>query len=335
MPTTYDFIAKNKRRTWLLVFLFPLAFVLLGYLFLLGISYGSLGRSYYYDSSYYEETGQNVWQVSITAANTLAMRFLPVILLLAVVWIIIAYASGDRMIMSSAGGIKITKDEQPEIYRLVENLCISQGLPTPQIYIINDSALNAFATGKDPQHASIALTKGLVQHLERAELEGVIAHELAHIKNYDIRLMLITVVGIAFFTFVSEMFFQLGWSSAGRRTRNHSATMLFFVIGTFFAIYGFFIAPMIRLAVSRKREYLADATAALITRNPEALARALEKISKAPHVYKLEKHPTMAAMCIENPLNKVSLFSWLSGMFSTHPPTEKRIAALRQMARGY
>lgn len=335
MPTTYDFIAKNKRRTWLLVFLFPLAFVLLGYLFLLGISYGSLGRSYYYDHSYYEETGENLEHLSITAANALAIRFLPVIWLLAMVWIAIAYASGDRMLMSSAGGIKITKDEQPELYRLVENLCISQGMPTPQIYIIDDNSLNAFATGKDPQHASIALTKGIVQHLERPELEGVIAHELAHIKNFDIRLMLITVVGIAFFTFLSEIFFQLGWSTVSRRSRNQSEAMLFFLIGTFFAIYGFFVAPLIRLAVSRKREYLADATAALITRNPEALARALEKISKAPHVYKLEKHPTMAAMCIENPLNKASFFTLLSGMFSTHPPTEKRIAALRQMARGY
>lgn len=335
MATTYDFISQNKRRTWLLVLLFPVTFALLGYVFLLGFSYLSVqeadisSHEAFYETSgaYYSGEG-----TPAERANRLAAKILPWMWLAAVAWIIISYYAGDAMLLRGAGAVEITQDDQPEIYRLVENLCITAGLPVPRVYIINDSSLNAFATGRDPQHASVALTKGIVQKLERAELEGVIAHELSHVKNRDIRLMLITVAGISFCTFAAEICFRIGSSASRRSGKNKGgAAALFLAAGVFFAVYGYLIAPLIRLAVSRTREYYADASAALITRNPGALASALEKITADPVVEKLESHASMAAMCIANPLSKMGLFAELSGMFSTHPPVEKRIAALREM----
>lgn len=286
-----------------------------------------------YEQSY--ETGAALY-TPLARANEMAACTLPWLWLAAMVWILVAYYSGDQMLLRGAGAIEITPQDQPEIYRLVENLCITAGLPLPRIYIINDHSLNAFATGRDPQHASVALTKGIVQRLERAELEGVIAHELCHVKNRDIRLMLITVAGISFFTFLAELCFRMGLSSSRGSGKNKGgAALLFFALGLFFAVYGFIVAPLIRLALSRTREYQADATAALLTRNPGALANALEKISANPYAEKLQEHASMAAMCIENPLKHMGLFAALSGLFSTHPPTEKRIAALRTMDRGY
>lgn len=334
MATTYDFIAQNKRRTWLLVLLFPVVFALLGYLFLLGFSHLSVQQAdtsshkEFYETSGAYYTGEDT---PVKRANRLAAQVLPWLWLAAVAWIIVSYYCGDSMLLRGAGAVEITKRDQPEIYRLVENLCITAGLPVPRVYIINDSSLNAFATGRDPEHASVALTKGIVQKLERAELEGVIAHELSHVKNRDIRLMLITVAGISFCTFAAEICFRIGASSRRSGKNKGNAGAIFLLAGLFFVVYGYLIAPLIRLAVSRTREYYADASAALLTRNPGALARALEKITADPVVEKLESHASMAAMCIANPLSKRGLFAELSGLFSTHPPVEKRIAALREM----
>jgi len=340
MATTYDFIAQNKRRTWLLVLLFPITFALLGLLFVFGIAYVAESNSAPSEDAahyaYVDDTNYGDMPLARAASDTamVGMVVLPGLWLIAMLWIVIAYFSGDQMLLRGAGAIEIYRKDQPEIYRLVENLCIAQGLPVPRIYIIDDESLNAFATGRDPQHASIALTKGIVKRLERPELEGVIAHELSHVKNRDIRLMLITVAGISFFTFLSEICFRLAYSS-GRRSRHSKndggATLILLAAGIFFLIYGYLIAPLIRLAVSRTREYQADASAALMTRNPGALARALEKISVDPRVESLDAHASMAAMCIANPLSKTGFFAWLSGLWATHPSTEKRIAKLREM----
>ena len=320
MATTYDFIAQNKRRTWLLVLLFPITFALLGYLLLLGLA-ALTG-----DSS--GEMGNSIWEI----ANNWAIIALPIMWGIAMIWIAISYLAGDRMLLHGAGAIEIHKKDQPEIYRLVENLCIREGLPLPQVYLINDESLNAFATGRDPQHASIALTVGIVKRLERAELEGVVAHELSHVKNRDIRLMLITVAGISFCTFMAELCFRMARSSSRGSGKNKgSAVVVCLAAGLFFLLYGYMIAPLIRLAVSRVREYQADASAALMTRNPGALARALEKITQDPTVEVLDAHASMAAMCIANPLSKKGLFAWISGILATHPPVEKRIAKLREM----
>ena len=334
MPTTYDFIAQNKRRTWLLVLLFPITFALLGYALLFGVFALSEHHSTSSTQGYYQtaDTPSNSSAI-VQQANQWALTIIPVLWVVAMLWIIISYFTGDKMLLHEAGAIEISKDNQPEIYRLVENLCITSGLPTPRVYIIDDESLNAFATGRDPEHASVALTKGIVKRLERPELEGVIAHELSHIKNRDIRLMLITVAGISFFTFLSEVCLRASLRrSYSRGSKNDSgAQFLLLALGIFFAVYGYLIAPLIRLAVSRTREYQADATAALLTRNPSALARALEKISTDPRVEALDEHASMAAMCIANPLGNVSLFSWVSGILATHPPIEKRIAVLRAM----
>ena len=309
MATTYDHIAQNKRRTWLLVLLFPAVFALLtwGVFFLLTQVFG--------------------WDVANDPTMNSWLYMVPVICwIVAMIWIAVSYFTGDKLLLNSADAIPVTQKDQPEIYRLVENLCISRRLPLPRIYIMDDESLNAFATGRDPEHASLALTKGIVKKLDRMELEGVISHELSHIENRDIRLMLITVAGISFFTFAGEICFRVGLSSRGRNSKNSGAG-IFLVLGIICSLYGLVFAPLIRLAVSRQREYLADATGALMTRNPKALANALRKISTDSRVEALDKRASMAAMCIENPLAKQNLFSWMTGLMATHPPIQKRIAA--------
>ncbi|MBR2082309.1 MAG: M48 family metallopeptidase [Elusimicrobiaceae bacterium] len=315
MATTYQHIEQNKHRTWLLVALFPVVFAMLTW----GVFFVLLG-------------GASLQDPGLSAT----LYALPVLCwIVAMIWIAVSYFTGDKLLLNSADAIPVTRQDQPEIYRLVENLCMSRGLPLPRIYIMDDESLNAFATGRDPQHASVALTKGIVKKLERAELEGVIAHELSHIENRDIRLMLITVAGISFFTFAGELCFRLGMASRYSRSNKTSGAGLFLVLGVICWLYGLVFAPLIRLAVSRQREYLADATGALMTRNPQALANALRKISSDSRVEALDKRASMAAMCIENPLEKQNLFSAFSGLMATHPPIEKRIAALEEMNRGY
>lgn len=313
MATTYDHISQNKRRTVLLVLLFPITFALftwvafsLLFTFVIpqeNVRPGSSVQGYYdtMGGDDYHVTSRAPGADRVSTLNGLMLIILPVCWGLAMIWVLVSYYAGDRLILSGTGAIPISKQDQPEIYNLVENLCISRGLPVPKIYIINDDSLNAFATGRDPQHASVALTKGIVQKLERAELEGVVAHELAHVENRDIRLMLITVAGISFFTFLGEICFRLGLSSGRGRDKNN-AGLIFLVLGLTCMIYGYVVAPLIRLAVSRTREYQADATAALTTRNPAALASALRKISSDSVVESLEAHPSMAAMCIAVPL---------------------------------
>lgn len=328
MATTYDFIKQNKRRTVLLVLLFPILFALLTW-GVFALVFFVIGGDPYATVSEFQATDQ------MAQLNQLMMYVLPICWGLAMVWMAVSYFTGDHIILNSVNAIPVTAYDQPEIYRLVENLCITRGLPTPKIYILNDNALNAFATGRDPEHASLALTKGIVKKLDRAELEGVIAHELAHIENRDIRLMLITVAGISFFTLAGEICFRMGLSR-GRSKESGKANLLFFVLGVICLIYGYIIAPLLRLAVSRAREYQADATAALTTRNPRALASALKKISACPYVEDIQEHSSMAAMCIESPVGPMGmgLFGSLSGLMATHPPIEKRIQVLLEMDRG-
>lgn len=353
MSTAYEHIAQNKRRTVLLVLLFPVTFALFTWLVLWGV-FGLAGGGSSGGSSVQTRTQTRVVRMAdgrlktvrvkvpvkktaaataksgLQTANEWMMIVGPLCWLGAMIWILIAYFAGDKMLLRGADAFEITKEDQPEIYRLVENLCITRGLPTPKIYLMDDEGLNAFATGRDPRHASIAFTKGIVQKLDRSELEGVAAHELAHVENRDIRLMLITVAGISFFTLMGEICFRAAARSSRRNSKNNGAAFLF-VMGLIMLVYGYVIAPLIRLALSRRREYQADASAALTTRNPGALASALRKISGNSRVEALENRESMAAMCIDNPLKKAGLFSSLSGLLSTHPPVEKRIAALEEM----
>lgn len=343
MATVYEHIEQNKRRTWLLVLLFPLTFALFTYLVLAGFFYftgsgpqaGKQESRVYGDVYYGQSRASSAYTGetdTLTKINVWALYAIPICWALAMLWVLVSYYSGDQILLRSAKAVPIEKEDQPEIYRLVENIAITRGLPLPKVYIINDDSLNAFATGRDPQHASVALTKGIVQKLDRVELEGVIAHEMAHVENRDIRLMLITVAGISFFTLVGEILFRAALTARRGNGKNGAqAQLVLMLLGLVFLVYGYVIAPLIRLAVSRTREFQADATAALTTRNPAALASALRKISSDSRVESLADHASMAAMCIANPLKKQNLFASLSNLTATHPPVEARIRALMEM----
>jgi heat shock protein HtpX len=321
--TAYDFIDANRRKTIFLMILFPLSLIVTVYLLLLIISGLSGGAQ-----------EQNV--SSIDLANRISIIVLPIISGISIIWILISYFFGQNFILRAAGAKQITDQtaEEKVILRIVENIAITAGLPMPKVYAINDNSLNAFATGRDPDHSYVVLTKGIINKLEKSELEGVIAHEMAHIGNRDIRLMLIMVVCISVATIAAELLLRMGLSSRSRNSKNNSAQLFFLALAIAFYIYGYLVAPLIKLAVSRTREFQADATAALITRNPQGLANALRKISKDCEVENLNDKQTMAAMCIENPLSKDkqnSFFSKLSGLYATHPPISERIKALETM----
>jgi len=232
------------------------------------------------------------------------------------------------------GAKPANKREYFDFYTVAENLSIAAGLPMPSLYVINDSAPNAFATGRDPKHAVVVVTSGILQKLERAELEGVIAHELSHVKNYDTLLMSIVSVLVGMVAFVSDWIMRsFWWGGFSRRDdrEERGGNALMFVFFIFFLILTPIVATLIQLAISRRREFLADASGVIITRYPEGLARALEKISNDPYVLTTGSGAT-AHLFIVNPLHKrQKSINWLADLFSTHPPVEERIRLLRNM----
>lgn len=239
--------------------------------------------------------------------------------------------AGDTVALSTAGAKRVEqKEESPELWNIVENLSITAGIPMPKLYVIPDTAPNAFATGRDPEHASVAVTVGLIEKLSRPELEGVIAHELSHIQNYDTRWMVLVGVLVGSLSLLSNMFFRLGGS---RRRGKDSGGGSLAIIGIVLLIISPIIGQLIRFAVSRKREYLADASGALLTRYPEGLASALEKISHDDdHV---ERAPEATAhLWISSPYEGgAKAASFFQKLFSTHPPIEDRIRILRSINR--
>ncbi len=237
----------------------------------------------------------------------------------------VSYYYSDQIVLKMSNAIPVERQTNPEIYNLVENLCIGSGLPTPKIYIIEDTAMNAFATGRDPQHGVVCLTTGIISRLNKRELEGVIAHELAHIGNYDIRLSSLVSVLVGTIVLLSDWLTH-GMFYASDEDRNISPLM----IGIFVVVLiaSPIIATIIQLAISRNREYLADATAASMTRYPEGLASALEKISGDTEVLEAANGAT-AHLYISNPLQNAGGF--LANLFSTHPPIDERVKRLREM----
>lgn len=288
----YSQITSNKRKSVFLIVLFLILVIGLGLLI---------------DASY--ESGGVITLIALVYAIVTAL---------------VSYYSGDKMALWASGAREIKKEDSPELWRLVENLCIANGQPMPKVHIIDDPAPNAFATGRDPKTSSVAFTTGLLQRLDRTELEGVVAHELSHIKNYDIRVMTIVVVLVGVVAVMADLFLRISWSG-GNRKRDGGNFLL--VLGLVAIILAPIIANLVKLAVSRRREYLADASGALLTRYPEGLAKALEKISAYEGPMK-HAHSATAHMFISNPFGKGG---WAAGLTSTHPPVEKRIAALRQM----
>jgi len=290
----YKEIASNKRKSLLLVFLFVL--VLLG-----------LG-----------------WAAGIYLEDVPAGLFLAAVI--SVVMTLIGYFQGDRVALAVAKAKKVERRDHETLYRLVENLAIAEGLPTPTIYLIDDPAMNAFAAGRKPEGAVIAVTTGLLSKLEKAELEGVLAHELGHIKNYDIRLMTLVVVLVGTIFLISDTLLRgMIWKDSDNK--QVGALLL---VGLVLAILSPLFAELIKFAVSRKREYLADATGALTTRYPEGLARALEKIATEDRAMKKANHAT-AHLFIANPFDPRVTKRKFETLFSTHPPIDERIKRLRTM----
>lgn len=251
-----------------------------------------------------------------------------------IIYAIFSYFASSSVVLNISGARKVTKDEEWEFVRRVENLCIGAGLPMPQTWVLEDSAPNAFATGRDPEHAHVVVTRGLLDKLEPAELEGVLAHELSHIGNYDIRVMTIATVLVGVIMLISDV--ALRWTifggarraGGGRGRGGGAAGLILLLVALVAIILAPIIAQALRLAISRQREYLADASGALLSRNPEALARALEKIADDHEPLEASNKAT-AHLYIENPLKDRK--SFLNGMFNTHPPVEERIRILRSM----
>lgn len=299
MANLYHERDKNVRRTWMLMIIFFVVVVLILSFF-----------GYVYD----------------------APELVVIAVLFALGMNVGAYWFSDRIVLGISGAHKIdtSTSQGRQIYRLVENLAISAGLPTPKVYIIQDTAMNAFATGRDPERGVIALTTGLIARLEVSEIEGVIAHELAHIGNRDTLIQTISVVLVGLVALLADMFLRMTFWGGGRRgndSDNKSGGFLL-VIALVLAILAPIFTQLLHLAISRKREYLADATGALMTRYPDGLASALQKISQDDHQLQKANRAT-AHLYISNPLSRPG--KELSQMFSTHPPISKRIEALTGM----
>ncbi len=297
----YDRIAGNRRNTFILLALFVL--VLAGLSIAVGIVIG------------------------------LPYPLAPFLIIPILIFAVISYYSSSSVTLGISGAKEVTKEQEPELIRKVENLCIGAGLPMPKVYVIEDGSPNAFATGRDPEHASMAVTRGLLDKLDALELEGVLAHELSHIGNYDIRMMTLVVVFFGLTALMADFMFRLTFFGAGRRSGNRGkggggAMAIIYLIAIVGAILAPIAAQMIRMAVSRQREYLADASGALLTRHPEGLASALEKIAADPDPLGVANKAT-AHLYINNPLREHK--SWLNNMFTTHPPIEERVKLLRAM----
>lgn len=264
---------------------------------------------------------------------------LAIAIIVAVVQSLVSYYYSDSITLSISQAQEVPRKEPfLDLHRTVENLSITAGIPKPKIYLIDDTAPNAFATGRDPQHASIAITSGLLSKLNKTELEGVIAHEMSHIGNYDIRLMMVVVILVGVIALLSDFFLRWTWFGGSRRSDNNDSggsqlQGILMLVGLVLVILSPIIATLIQLSISRKREYLADATSALLTRYPEGLASALEKISKDTEPLEVANKAT-AHLYIASPFKDKEdggSQSWLAGLFETHPPIEERIKLLRSM----
>ncbi|MBS3107993.1 M48 family metallopeptidase [Candidatus Woesearchaeota archaeon] len=290
----YEEITKNKWKSFFLVFLFFIFVIVIGYLCGIIFQWGYF-------------------------AVVMAV-------IIAIIMTLVSYYSGDKIVLSTSKARLAKTQEFPFYVHSVEGLAIAAGIPKPTAYVIDSEAMNAFATGKDPKSASVCVTTGLLKKLSREELEGVIAHELSHVKNYDIRIMMLAAVLVGILVILSDVMFRnMLWSSSSNNGRKgvHPVVM---VIGLALIILSPFIANIIKLAISRKREFLADANGALLTRYPKGLADALRKISHDHNEMKSASNAT-AHLFISNPFKK----GFTSNLFSTHPPIEERIKRLEKM----
>ena len=299
----YDAADANRRRTWFLILLFVAFVAALGYL---------LG---------------DIWTGGDSRGGFVVLPFAFGISALSALG---SYYAGDKIVLSISQARPVNEAQEPVLHNVAEALAIGDGIPKPALYVIEDSAPNAFATGRDPQHASIVVTRGLLQKMERVELEGVLAHEMSHVKNLDTRLMLEVAVLLGMAALLADLILRSLFWGRGRRDRSDrgGAGALLIVIGLLLAILAPVIAQLIQLAVSRQREYLADASGALLTRYPEGLASALRKIAADPEPLEVANKAT-APLYIANPLHDAPRA--FDSLFDTHPPIQERIRRLEAM----
>jgi heat shock protein HtpX len=300
MQTLFERVRSNKQKTWFIFLIFFGLFSLLGVLFGL-----------YIDS---------IWAgVAVSLAVALFYFF-------------IVMASAESMLLASAHAKEVTASSHPQLYNVVDGMRISAGIPMPKVYVIEDTAMNAFATGRDPEHGVVVVTSGLLQNLNRRELEGVIAHEMSHIKNYDIRVMLFAAVLVGSITLLSDFLLRsFLWGGKDDSEGGGSARILVIVFALVLAVLAPLIAQLIQLAISRRREYLADADAAVLTRYPKGLANALKKIAADPDPLVDSANKATAHLYISMPFRGGQKSGLWHKLFSTHPPIEERIAMLEQM----
>ena len=296
MATLYTQADKNTRLTWIYISGFLIFVIGVGYIFAGAMNNSSI--------------------LYVAVIFSVCMSF-------------VSYWWSDKIVLSMSSAKEIKLEDNRELYHLVENLCITAGLPVPKIYVIQDAAMNAFATGRDAEHGVICLTTGIIAGLEKIELEGVIAHELSHIGNRDILLSTVVVVMVGFVTLLADWFRH--WAFWGGKSRDNNSgdgnfRLIMMIVAIVLSILAPIAAVLMQLAISRKREFLADADGALLTRYPEGLARALEKISADPKPL-TEANRATAHLYITNPLKGKKMMK----LFMTHPPIEDRINALREM----
>src|SRR5918997_2529032 len=302
--TFRDRIGVNRRNSLFLILVFLAFALILGYV----IGYAWIG----------DPVGALVGLVVAFALGTISG--------------LVSYFAGDKMVLAASRAIEITHEDAPRLFNVVEEMTIAGGLPMPKVYIIQDTAPNAFATGRDPEHASVAVTSGLLDKLGRDELQGVVAHEMAHVGNFDIRYAMLVGILVGSTVLISDFFLRGLWFGGGRnREGGGYVQIIMLVVAIVLAILAPLFARLLQLSISRQREYLADATAVRLTRNPDGLADALQKISGDREVLEVANRAT-AHLYIVNPVKNFEKRA--KGLFSTHPPIEERIKILRAMETG-
>lgn len=308
---------RNNIRSAFLLFLFPCLVTALLYLSCYLLVLFGYGKSMEVEM--------------MPMVNHFFLSSLPYTLGVVAIWFLIAYWANTRIINSATGSKPLDRKENKRVYNLVENLCMSQGMSMPKINIIHDNSLNAFASGINDRTYTITLSRGIIQKLNDEELEAVIGHELTHIRNRDVRLLIISIVFVGIFSMLTEItFYTITHIRVRSNSKGSAGIFLFMIVALLIAAIGFLFASLMRFAISRKREYMADAGSAEMTKNPLALASALRKISADPAIEAVQRKD-VAQLFIQNPKKKTKgLYSQLGGLFATHPPIEKRIEILEQ-----
>lgn len=308
-------IRRNNLNSILLLIAFPVLLLLMCYAII------------YFTNKY--NTADDEYFSSVDP-NSMFISTVPFVLVGVGIWFLIAWLGHTTFIRLATGAKPLERKENKRVYNLVENLCISRGMTVPKINIIDDDSLNAFASGIDQKSYSITLSKGIIDKLDDDELEGVIAHELSHIRNRDVRLLIISIIFVGIFAFLAEMAFRSLRFVGGGRKKNGKGSGVIILVAIVVTAICYLLSILLRFGISRSREYLADAGAAELTKKPYALASALKKIDQDPYIEAVENRD-VAQLFIDNPKPSKHGFSW-DNLFATHPPIEKRIQLLEQFA---